>query len=236
MKTYSRFAAPAVSVIAICSLGLAACGSSASPSVGERQTATPSVSPPPSASPPSASPPSASPSASPAAPPALTETFTSGRYGFSIMYPAGWVTRPATETWTSSCQYEFCIPDFGTTTGDVIYHPILEGNLWIMVASQQLAGKDGEAWVDEVITELTSADFCDPPIEVVGVDGAQGRQCASWAVAVSAADRGYLILPYVSGDDPAVAVTYDRAWFDEVLATVQLYPEDAVDVASSTSP
>jgi hypothetical protein len=32
-------------------------------------------------------------------------------------------------------------------------------------------------------------------------------------------------------DDPPAVAPYDRAWFKEVLATVQLQPEDAVDVA-----
>jgi len=172
----------------------------------------------------------ASPSASPAAPPALTETFTSERYGFSILYPAGWVTRPATEPWTSG------IPDFGKNDGDVIYHPTLQGDLWIMVASQPQGGKGEDQWVDDLLTELISEDFCDTPLEDVTIDGARGRECASSGAAVSAGDRGYLILPYVSGDDPAVGVTYDRAWFEEVLATVQLQPEDALDVAPSASP
>jgi len=220
VNTYARFAAAAVAVIAVGALGFAVLRPGTSPGVGGQPTDSPSISPPSSASP----------SASSVAPPALTETFTSELYGFSIMYPAGWVTRPATEPWTSG------IPDFVKTDGDVIYHPTGQGNLWIMVASQPQGAKGGEQWVDDLLTELISEDFCDPPLGDVTIDGAQGRDCASSGAAVSAGDRGYLILLYVSGDVPAVGVTYDRAWFDEVLATVQIRPEDAVDVAPSGTP
>ncbi len=41
--------------------------------------------------------------------------------------------------------------------------------------------------------------------------------------------RGYWIWLRTSNDDPAAVAPYDRAWFEEVLATVQLHPEDAVD-------
>jgi hypothetical protein len=47
--------------------------------------------------------------------------------------------------------------------------------------------------------------------------------------AVTTAGRGYLIHLFSSPDDPAAVAPYDRAWFEEVLATVQLTPEDAVD-------
>ena len=44
---------------------------------------------------------------------------------------------------------------------------------------------------------------------------------------VTAAGRGYWIQLYTASDE---APHYDeRAWFEEILATVQLQPEDAVD-------
>jgi hypothetical protein len=46
---------------------------------------------------------------------------------------------------------------------------------------------------------------------------------------VAKGDRGYLILLRVSPDEGWLAPVYDRAWFESVLATVQLRPEDAVD-------
>ena len=53
---------------------------------------------------------------------------------------------------------------------------------------------------------------------------------------VTTAGRGYWIWLRRSDDDPAAVAPYDRAWFEEVLATVQLHPEDAVDVAPSATP
>jgi hypothetical protein len=34
---------------------------------------------------------------------------------------------------------------------------------------------------------------------------------------------------YTSGDEAWLCPTFDRAWFGEVLATVRLLPEEAVD-------
>jgi hypothetical protein len=39
-----------------------------------------------------------------------------------------------------------------------------------------------------------------------------------------------------SPDGQAGVAAYDRGWFEEVLPTVQLRPEDAVDPGSSPSP
>ncbi len=74
------------------------------------------------------------------------------------------------------------------------------------------------------------------PIEPITIDGTQGQQCAAGAVAVSAGDRGYVIVLYTSGDDPAAVAGYDEAYFNDILATVQLQPEDAVDTPASPSP
>jgi len=66
------------------------------------------------------------------------------------------------------------------------------------------------------------------------VDGATGLIAANDCddlVAVTSGGRGYWIGLHTSDDDPVVVAPYDRAWFEEVLATVQLRPEDAVDVA-----
>jgi hypothetical protein len=221
MNAYAKVAVAAVLVVAVGVVGLAVLRPDTSSGVGGQPTASPSLLPPPSASP----------SDSRAASPALTETFTSERFGFSISHPAGWVTRPATEPWTSG------FPNFESTAGDVIYDPTRDaGHLWIMVASQPQAGKSGEQWVDEQLTGLSSAGICEAPREAVVIDGAQGGICSSAVTVVSAGDRGYIILLYVSGDDPADAGTYDQDWFEQLIATVQIRPEEAVDVAPSASP
>jgi hypothetical protein len=35
---------------------------------------------------------------------------------------------------------------------------------------------------------------------------------------------GYLFWLYTGEDDPSLATTYDRAWFKQFLATIQLQP------------
>ena len=73
--------------------------------------------------------------------------------------------------------------------------------------------------------------------EPVTVDGASGSICVEGALAlVSTGGRGYMILAYTSGDEGWLDDAYDRAWFEEVLDTVDLRPEDAVDAAPSASP
>lgn len=223
MSNFAKVAVAAVVVIAIGAVGLSLLRPPTQPGVGGQPIASPSASPTPDTSP----------SASPVSPPALTGTFTSDRYGFTISYPAGWVPRPATETWTTG------FPDFGSTTGDVIYDPALQGNLWIVVASQPLAGGTTPTqWVDDLLASagLGGVDSCDGPIEPVTIDGNQGRRCRSPSAAVVAGGRGYAVVLYRSGDDPALAATYDRAYFDEILATLRLQPQDAVDSVPSASP
>lgn len=212
MNTFAKVAVAAVVVIAVGALGLSLLGPRSPSGVGGQPTAGPSPSPSPTSSP----------TITPKPPPALTGTFTSQRYGFSIQYPAGWVTRPATDAWTTG------LPDFGATTGDVIYDPALQDHLWIMVASRPLAGRPASQWLDD----LGGAGACDTPTEPVTIDGTQGRLCGATA-ATSAGDRGYVIMLYTSGDNPAEVAGYDQAYFNDLLATLRLRPEDAVDTVPS---
>ena len=77
-----------------------------------------------------------------------------------------------------------------------------------------------------------AANGCSPA-EPIEIDGAAGRigpeECGEDVAAVTIGGRGYEIHLLTSDDDPAAVAPYDRAWFEEVLATVQLHPEDAVD-------
>jgi hypothetical protein len=221
MNTFAKIAIAAVVVIAVGAVGLSVLRPPSSTNVGGQPTASPS---------PSASPiPSPSPTTPPAAAPALTETFTSERYGFSISYPTGWVPRPATDPWTTG------FPDFAQTNGDIIHDPVLQGSLWIVVASQPLAGKTPTQWLDDLVAGLRGAGECDSPIEPVTIDGGQGRLICGAMAASSAGDLGYLIWLYTGGDDPAAVAGYDQAYFHDILATVQLQPENAVDTAPSPS-
>ena len=195
-------------------------GSSAPPGPGGNPSTEPSATAKPS---PSISPsPEPSPTRTPA--PALTETFTSERHGISLSYPAGWLTRPATEPWATG------VPDFFSAGGDVVHDPVHESDLWIVVASQPIGNAAPEEWVAE---KLAFDDGCtsSEPIDIDGVTGRVGvEECSRAAVTIDG--KGYFFWLYTGGGT-SISVTYDHAWFEEVLATVQLQPEDAVDAAPS---
>jgi hypothetical protein len=77
---------------------------------------------------------------------------------------------------------------------------------------------------------LAGDEFCpaSQPITVDGEEGLIGAGGCNVAV-VASGGRGYWIQLYTSGDDPDAVAPYDREWFEEVLVTLQLQPEEAVD-------
>ena len=79
---------------------------------------------------------------------------------------------------------------------------------------------------------LGGAGECGASIEPVTIDGTQGRLCGGTA-ATSIRGPGYVITLYTSGDNPAEVAGYDQAYFNDLLATLRLRPEDAVDTAPS---
>ncbi len=166
---------------------------------------------------------SPAPNATPAATPegvALTQTFTSERYGVTFSYPDGWATKPATEPWTTS------VPDYIQSSGDVVYDPAQgEGVLWIAVASQPIVDATPDAWAAETIA-IDDGCGATEPITVDGATGLIGTANCTRA-AVTTDGRGYFFWLYTGGEDPALAATYDQAWFEAFLATVQLQPESA---------
>jgi hypothetical protein len=180
--------------------------------------------PPPGGGPspaPSVEPSEAAPSA--AAAPPLTQSFTSTQHGISISYPEGWDAQAATEPWTEST-YSYL---FGDPNADFLSDPILTDHLFMALASQPIGGSTPEEWM---AVQMASDDGC-PTTEPVVVDGASGLIGADDCdlAVVTSAGRGYWIQLLKSDDDPSAVAAYDRAWFEEVLATVQLTPEDAVD-------
>jgi hypothetical protein len=221
MNGYAKVAIAAVVVIVVGIAGLSFLSPASPSGVGGQPTASPSSSPSPTPSP--------LPSASPVAAPALSGTFTSQRHGFSISYPTGWATRPAVGPWTRD------FPFYSSPDSDNIYDPLLQDHLFLMVASQPLAGKTGAQWVDDLLAGLVSVNDCAPPIETVTIDGVEGRLCGSGAAAVATGGRGYVIVLYTSGDDPAAVAGFDQDYFKEILATMQLTPGDAVDTPASAS-
>jgi hypothetical protein len=222
MNMYAKLAAAAVVVVAVGALGVWFLNpGTSSPPVGA--PTTPSASPSEPAAP-SAVPRSSSVLEGIPAPP-LSQDFTSARNGISLAAPEGWTTRPATEAWEGG------IPLTSEATVDAIYHPVLTDHLILGIASMPLGGADPDQWA----TDQYASDFVDacPDAEPITVDGATGvisaGDCSPRVVFVAKGDRGYLILMRVSPDETWLAPVYDRAWFESVLETVQLHPEDAVD-------
>jgi hypothetical protein len=199
--------------------GSVGAGSSVQPS------AAPSSSPTPS---PTAS---SSPSPTPATPPPLTRTFTSRMHGISVSYPDGWTAQAATKPWTG-CLY--CAAVHANPQVDVLLHPVHDDGVFLRIASQPIGKTAPKDWV---AAQMASDERCTTtePIIVDGATGLSGGETCHVAV-VTIAGRGYHIDLYVSPDNLDLVAQYDRAWFEEVLATVKLHPEDAVDVAPSATP
>jgi hypothetical protein len=206
MNTYARVAVAAVAVVAIGAVGCAG---------GQAETPSPSASP-------SAT---GRPTPSPRPAPPLTQSFTSTLHGISVSYPEGWTAQAATEPWTDRT---FPLA-FREPQADFLYDPTLTSNLFLTIASQPIGDSTPEDWVAE---QMASDEGC-KATEPIAVDGATGLIGADDCnvAAVTTAGRGYWIQLYTSGDEAWLSSTFDRAWFEEVLAIVQLHPEDAVDSA-----
>ena len=209
MNSYAKVAIAAVVVMAIGAVGLTVLRPGTAPGVGGQAT-SPSPEP--------------SPSSSNSPPPPLTQSFTSMLHGISVSYPEGWSTQAATVPWTG----EF--PNFGDPPADFLYDPTLEDHLFLTIASQPIDPSTPEEWVAAKL-ECAATE----PMDVDGATGQIGADECNMA-AVTIDGRGYFFQLYASGDEAWLASAYDRAWFDEVLGTVQLQPQDAVDVAPSASP
>jgi hypothetical protein len=216
MSTYAKLAVAAVAVIAVGAIGVAVARPPGPPTSGGQNPA-----PSPSAS--------AIPSPSRSRLPALTERYTSAIHGISAAYPSGWTVFPASGPWTpgsglpSECGDDTC--------ADHIYQretnsPFLD------FASQSLGGRSGEQWAAEVLKAPALEATCPAETEPVTIDGAPGMiatLCPNGLLTALAwvGNRGYFIVLYRIDD---------LDWFKEVLAAIELHPEDAIDAVPSSSP
>jgi hypothetical protein len=175
--------------------------------------------------------------AAPASPPPLTERLESPRNGFSMVYPAGWQTRPATEPWTDG---ELT---FDSPAADVIFDPALEGRVYLALASLPRADiivnrpPDGGPFSGNESDLMQRAGM---PCDGGGggsftVDGfrAFDFQCRGPAsVGIMTPTRGYVIKLVV--EEAGLLETYDLPSFGAVLETVDLRPEEALDAIQQT--
>jgi hypothetical protein len=116
----------------------------------------------------------------------------------------------------------------------MLLRPPEDDGLFFRIASQPIGGSTPQAWV---AAQMASDDRCTTtePITVDGANGLSGGD-SCLVVVVTAAGRGYHIDLWMSPGDRDLVAQYNRAWFERVVATVQLHPEDAVGVAPSASP
>jgi hypothetical protein len=213
MPTYAKLAA-AAAVIAVVAFGVWQVAPGPGPG-------GPSATPTPSPSPTAASTAVPGPTTQAYVPPELTETFTSDIHGITISYPAGWTAQAATEPVT-----EMGFINFGRPQGDFLYDPARTDHLFLVLASEPIGDASVETWSADIL----AADECTSPMEPVVVDGADGMIAPECGAAfVSRGGRGYMIWLYVSGDDSDLRAWDALAWFDEVLASVQLRPQTATD-------
>jgi hypothetical protein len=215
MNKFVSLGLGAAAVVVALVIGAQVLGPPAPGGVGGAPSASPSITPAPTAT--------TEPSPSPISAP-LTESFTSTVHGISVSYPEGWIARAATEPWTD-CLY--CTLVLSHPQIDLLHRPPDDDGLFLRIASQPIGESAPEDWV---AAQMASDDRCTTtePIIVDGATGLSGGETCHVAV-VTTAGRGYHIDLWMSPDDLDLVAQYDRAWFEEVLATVQLHPEDAVD-------
>jgi hypothetical protein len=163
--------------------------------------------------------------------PPLSKTFTSTVNGYSMSYPDGWKVVTATQSWTT-----------GSTTFNPDDHSVdsFSGpNLAIYAVSQKLATSGSPTqWLDKYLSDA-KLEFSNRPdcavvkTEPIVVDGATGVMNYSCSIVlidavVTSAGRGYVFS--MQGD------SVDKAWVLDLLKTVKLNPQAAIDTPPSSAP
>jgi len=173
----------------------------------------------------------ASPGPSPIPVPAFTETFVSARNGFSIRYPAGWQTTPATSSWRPQTY----VP-IGNSALDELK---LVGEARLVVASQRLAPGQTEAeWLASFahpfdLGACTGDRAAWPRLTVAGAPGYLDIEACP-----QPADRGfstpdvlYEAIVFSGGRVYQIGLdgVVDRGYFEAILATMHFDPASALD-------
>jgi hypothetical protein len=172
-----------------------------------------------------------SPGASPIPVPALTETFVSTRNGFSVRYPAGWVTRAATTSWRPLTY----VP-IGNSALDELKQA---GEARLVVASQRLAaGQTASQWLASFALPFDLGTCTGDPAgwPQLTVDGASGyldiAACPLPADSeFPAPDLLFEVLVFSGGRVYEIGLdgAVDRGYFEAILKTIRLDPASAMD-------
>ena len=160
---------------------------------------------------------------------ALTETYTSAEHHFQISYPDGWHVKAATKPW----KYGNWEP---TQAGiaDVLRAP--DGSGWNITSQVMPARLSDQQWLQQYTAPNPgSPNACFPRYsgyQRIVVDGHPGgvhggvSPCNFTEAVVIAGNRAYQITASPALDFASSAV-YNRALFNQILATVRLLPTGA---------
>jgi hypothetical protein len=219
MNTPLRLAV-AIAIVAV--VGVAGLSFLRAPSAGPGAVLAPSASP---TAAPTATPvritPKPTPEPTPVPVPSFDSTFASPLMGYSVRYPSGWTTTPATSPWTAGTGDGWDAPN-----GDQV-----EGaGTGFRGGSQPLApGQTAQAWIDAyVATQVTDCGVREQiplagtqaTIDLNGCPALGRLQGRIYDVVLVVGDRGYNF---------TMEGQVDRAYLLEMLSTIEFDPASAAD-------
>ena len=171
--------------------------------------------------------PSGTPSGSALAVPALTDTFTSARYGFSVRYPSGWTVKDATKPWSRVGE---------NTWGSGINDELSNATARFSGASQALAaGQTADQWVSAYANGADPSSW--PPLTIGGQAGKidyDGVPAAGGTIAPGGLMYDAVVVVGNRAYNFNMDGNVDRATFDAFLATVVFDPASAADLPGLT--
>jgi len=153
----------------------------------------------------------------------LTQTFTSTLHGYSVKFPTGWSTTPATEPWVAGTP--------GNSWGSPVLDDLHGSTVRLTAASQPLAsGQTSDAW----LSGYASNGACEgsdpakwPTINVgdqVGVMSADGCKALAGTIVSGGLLFDVVIFVGLRAYNFTVDGTTDRAFVEAILATVVFNP------------
>ena len=146
--------------------------------------------------------------------------FTSPLYGYSAIYPNGWINSAATEVWADQTNFEMWDSNLNAPWVDKAYQAAT-GVTMTGVAMPFAAGTDQEAWIESYLALPTgttaTCEFIAGEMELIVIDGRPARltnKCDHVAYVI-ADSRIYVF---------AISLPSDPAVFPAFLSTVKLPP------------
>jgi hypothetical protein len=185
--------------------------------------------------------PSPTPSGSPSASVhALTETFTSPRYGYSVNYPSGWIASSATKPWLAGSD---------TPWGDPALDTIGTSDARLAIASQPLGGTfyskrhllDGQTPDEWLLAQCGSTGpttaSCGSSFLIGGQPGLlleDGAPASRGTVATGGVTFDAAVVYQERGYEFTLDGKVDGALFEALLASVRFDPDGAIDLPPLT--